>query len=154
MILVLNAPGFIINRHPLPERAESVIWLLVMLGWYPTFIIIAHCLAGDKIQRVDQRLVSPALVLLIISVLGTPNIFEAYKDVYRGYRYDQEMRQRFSTIQAAKDRGETVIIVDSLSRPPRTLFATDLATNPNNFRNQCMRDYYEVKSIRLGSTTP
>lgn len=153
MILVLNALGFLINRHPLPERAESVIWLLFILGWYPTFIIIVHFLVGDKIQAADQRLVSFAMVLLIISLLGAPNIFEAYKDVYRGYRYDQEMRLRFSAIQVAKDRGETEIIVDSLSRPPRTLFATDITTDPNNFRNQCLRDYYEVNSIRLGSTT-
>ena len=153
MILVLNALGFLINRHPLPERAESVIWLLFMLGWYPTFIIIVHFLVGDKIQIADQRLISLATVLLIISLLGTSNIFEAYKDVYRGYRYDQEMRQRFSAIHVAKGRGETEIIVDSLSRPPRTLFATDIATDPNNFRNQCLREYYEVNSIRLGSTT-
>lgn len=151
MIFALNAVGFLINRYPLPERAESVIWLLFLLGWYPTFIIIVHFLAGNKIQITDQRLVSLAIVLLITSLLGAPNIFEAYKDIYRGYRYDQEMRQRLSAIQVAKERGEMEIIVDSLSRPPKTLFATDLATDPNNFRNQCMRDYFEVKSIKLGS---
>ena len=152
-IFILNALGFLINHYPLPERAESVIWLVFLLGWYPSFIIIAHFLAGDNIQIADRRLIPPAMALLIISLLGTPNIFEAYKDVYRGYRYNQEMRERFSVIQAAKDRGETEIMVDSLSRPPRTLFATDIETDPNNFRNQCMREYYEVKSIRLGSST-
>jgi len=151
MIFALNAVGFIINRYPLPERAESVIWLLFLVGWYPAFIIIVHFFAGDKIQITDQRIISLAMVLLIISLLGSQNIFEAYKDIYRGYRYDQEMRQRFSAIQAAKDRGEMEIIVDSLSRPPRTLFATDLATDPSNFRNQCARDYFAVKSIKLGS---
>jgi len=151
-IFILNAPGFLINRYPLPERAESVVWLVFLLGWYPSFIVIAHFLAGDKIQFADRRLIPLALVLLIFNLLGAPNIFEAYKDVYRGYRYDREMRERFSAIQAAKNRGETEIIVDSLSRPPRTLFATDLETDPDNFRNQCMREYYEVKSIKLGST--
>ncbi len=152
-IFILNALGFLINRYPLPERAESVVWLLFLLGWYPSFIIFFHFLAGDSIQIADRRLIPAAMALLIISLLGTPNIFEAYKDVYRGYRYDQEMRARFNAIQAAKDRGETDIIIDSLSRPPRTLFATDIETDPNNFRNQCMREYYEVKSIRLGSFT-
>jgi len=152
-IFILNAPGFLINRYPLPERAESVVWLFFLLGWYPSFIIFAHFLVDEKIQTADHRLIPLAMVLLIISLLGTPNIFEAYKDVYRGYRYDQEMRQRFSTIQAGKNQGKIDIIVDSLSRPPRTLFATDLATDPNNFRNQCMREYYEVKSIKLGTST-
>ena len=54
-------------------------------------------------------------------------------------------------IQQAKQHGETDITVESLSRPPRTLFATDIATDPGNFRNQCLSEYYQVKSIRLGA---
>ncbi|MFO1421891.1 MAG: DUF6056 family protein [Candidatus Competibacteraceae bacterium] len=149
-IFVLNAMGFLINRYPLPDRAESVVWLLFLLGWYPSFIIVAHFLIGQKIQIADRRLVRLAMILLIISLLGTPNIFEAYKDVYRGYRYAQEMHERINAIQAAKNRGETEIVVDSISKPPLTLFAAYLETDPNNMRNQCMSEYFEVKSITLG----
>lgn len=152
MIFALNGIGFAINRYPLPDRAESVVWLLFLLGWYPSFIILAHFAVGQKIPLDDRRLIQPAIVLLIISLLGTPNIFEAYKDTYRGYRYAQELQDRFAAIQAAKDRGETDIVVDSISKPPLTLFATYLETDPNNFRNQCVSEYYQVKSIRLGST--
>ncbi len=151
LIFVLNAVGFLINRYPLPERAESVLYLLFLLGWFPSFIILVHFLVGDKFQFGDRRSIAPAAALLFISVLGTPNVFEAYKDVYRGYRYAQEIRTRIDVIQAAKDRGEKAITVDSLSRPPRTLFATDIATDPNNFRNKCTSEYYELESIRLGS---
>ena len=151
MIFVLNGIGFLINHYPLPDRAESVVWLLFLLGWYPSFIILAHFTVGRKIPFDDRRLISPALVLLIISLLGSPNIFEAYKDVYRGRRYAQELRDRFATIQAAKNRGETEIVVDSISRPPVTLFAAYLETDPENFINQCMSEYFEVKSIKLGS---
>ncbi len=149
-IFALNAIGFMINRYPLPERAASVVWLSFMLGWYPSFVILFHFLAGDKIQIIKHRMVQLAGVLLIIGLLGTPNVFEAYKDVYRGYRYDREMDERYSAIRKAKDRGEKHIVVDSLSRPPETLFATDISTDPGNHRNQCMRDYYEVDSIKLG----
>ncbi|MFZ1639963.1 MAG: DUF6056 family protein [Candidatus Contendobacter sp.] len=152
-IFMLNAVGFLINRYPLPDRAESVVWLLFLLGWYPSFIILAHFLVGQKIQLDDRRLVKPAIVLLIISLLGTPNIFEAYKDVYRGYRYAQELHERFNTIQTAKNRGETEATVDSISKPPLTLFAAYLETNPDDMRNRCMSDYYELKSIKLGSPT-
>ncbi len=151
-IFTLNAIGFLINQYPLPERAESVVWLLFLLGWYPSFIILAHYLIGDNVQFNYHRLIQSATILLIVNLLGTPNVFEAYKDVYRGYRYDQEMRERVGAIQAAKNRGETDIIVSSLSRPPRTLFATDLTTDPKNARNQCLSEYYEVTSITLGSS--
>ncbi|MDS4030452.1 MAG: DUF6056 family protein [Candidatus Contendobacter sp.] len=151
MIFVLNGIGFLINRYPLPDRAESVVWLLFLLGWYPSFIILAHFTVGQNIPFDDRRLIQPAIVLLMISLLGSPNIFEAYKDVYRGYRYAKELRVRFDAIQAAKNRGETEIIVGSISKPPLTLFAAYLETDPGDFKNQCMSEYFEVKSIRLGS---
>ncbi|MDQ1337026.1 MAG: hypothetical protein QG552_3976 [Thermodesulfobacteriota bacterium] len=152
-IFGLNVLGFIINRYPLPERAESVVWLLFLLGWYPSFIILFHFLVDAKIEITHQRLLRPATILLIVSLLGTPNIFEACKDVYRGYRYHQEMRERFKSIQTAKDRGETDIIVSSVSKPPRTLFATEISTDASNHRNMCMRQFYEVNSIKLGDAT-
>lgn len=151
LIFALDALGFLINRYPLPERAESVVYLLFLLGWYPSFVILGHYLAGDRIWLGDRRLVAPAAALLLVNLLGTPNVFEAYKDVYRGYRYAREMRERADAIQAATSRGETDIAVASLSRPPRTLFATDLETDPGNHRNQCLRQYYRLRSIRLGS---
>jgi len=153
-IVALNATGFLINRYPLPERAESVVYLLFLLGGYPSFIILGHYLVGDRLQDLNnRRWLALAATLLLVHLLGTPNVFEAYKDVYRGNRYDQEMRVRRAALQAARERVETDIVVASLSRPPRTLFATDLATDPNNFRNQCLREYYQVRSIRLGNPT-
>ena len=129
-------------------------YLLFLLGGYPSFIILGHYLVGDRLLDLNnRRWMALAATLLLVHLLGTPNVFEAYKDVYRGYRYDQEMRVRRAVLQAARERGETDIVVASLSRPPRTLFATDLATDPNNFRNQCLREYYQVRSIRLGNPT-
>lgn len=152
LIFLLSAIGFLINHYPLPERAESVIYLLFLIGWPPSFVIIAHWLMNNNAGCHDRRRVAPALALLIVSLLGAPNIFEAYKDAYRGYRYSQEMQARIADIQKAKQQGEVDIMVASLSRPPRTLFATDIATDPGNFRNQCLSEYYQVKSIRLGAS--
>lgn len=152
LIFLLSAIGFLINRYPLPERAESVVYLLFLIGWPPSFVIIAHWLMGDNTGGYDRRLVAPALALLVVSLLGMPNVFEGYKDAYRGYRYGQEMQARIADIQKAKQQGETEITVASLSRPPRTLFATEIATDPGNFRNQCLSEYYQIKSIRLGAS--
>ena len=152
LIFLLSAIGFLINHYPLPERAESVVYLLFLIGWPPSFVIIAHWLMDDNAGCHDRRWIAPALALLMVSLLGTPNVFEAYKDAYRGYRYGQEMQARIADIQKAKQQGETEIMVASLSHPPRTLFATDIATDPGNFRNQCLSEYYQIKSIRLGAS--
>ena len=153
LLFLLNALGFLVNRYPLPDRAESVIWLLFLLGWYPSFLILGHWVVQSDTAIVQQahRWLKPALVLLLISLLGAPTVFEAYKDTYRGYRYAQELGQRFAAIQAAKARGETDIVVASISRPPVTLFAAYLETDPNDMKNLCLRDYYQLSSIRLGT---
>ena len=61
--LVLSLLGFVVNRYPLPERAESVLWLLFLLGWFPSAIILAHCLTGETLERYTTRLFTPAVVL-------------------------------------------------------------------------------------------
>lgn len=150
-IFTLNAVGFLINGYPLPERAESVVFLLFLLGWYPSFLILGHFIAGDGIRNLGGRFVLAAMALLLVSMMGTPNVFEGYKDAYRGYRYASEMRERFAAIKAAKQRSETEITLGSISRPPRTLFAADLTSDPKNHRNACLSEYYGFNAVRLGT---
>ena len=124
---------------------------MFLLGWYPSFVILAHYWFGDGAYSTNDRRVAIAGALLAIGLLGSPNIFEAYKDVYRGYRYDKEMRDRFAVLRASQGDGARDVTVASISRPPRTLFATDFVTDPRNFRNTCASEYFGVKSITLGT---
>ncbi len=150
-LLVLNLLGFVVNRYPLPERAESVVYLLFLLGWFPTALIVGHYLLGNN-PAPSGQLAQPLLVaVLAISLAGSPNVFEVYKDSYRGYRYWKEMQARFSTLELARNGADRNAVVASISRPPRSLFATELATDPANFRNACMAAYFGLQSVRLGN---
>ena len=48
LMFLLSLIGFVINRYPLPERAESVVALVFLLGWFPSFIVLAHYLLGRQ----------------------------------------------------------------------------------------------------------
>lgn len=150
-IFALNAIGFLINRYPLPERAESVVLLCSLLGWYPSFLILGNFLAADTIRNHGERFMLAAMMLLLVGMLGAPNVFEGYKDTYRGYRYTKEMQTRFTQIDAATQRGDKEITLTSISRPPRTLFATDITSDPKNFRNACLGKYYGFDTVKLGT---
>jgi hypothetical protein len=50
-ILVSSAIGFAVNRYPLPERAESVVYLAFLLGWFPSFVVLAHGIFGARLER-------------------------------------------------------------------------------------------------------
>jgi hypothetical protein len=152
--LVLSLLGFVVNRYPLPERAESVLWVLFLLGWLPSAVVLAHWVGGEALGQRAERLRIPTLLLLAVSLLGSANNFEAFKDAYRGYRYYVEMAERRRLIEAAKASGQEDLVIPSLSRTPRTLLATELTTDAGNLRNRCLADYHGLRSIRLGSPEP
>ena len=152
VILLVNGLGFAVNRYPLPERAESVTYLVFLLGWYPSAIVLYHAFIGDRFGRPSTAAARWAVVGLILGLVGAPNVFEAFKDVYRGYRYRREMTTRLELIRRASGEGVLDLEVPSLSRPPRTLFATELTTDPGNSRNLCPARYYGLRSLRLGSS--
>lgn len=149
-ICALQALGFLANRYPLPERAESVVHLLFLLGWYPSFLVLMHYWGGSALAAVLSRGAAPLALALAAGILGAPTAFEAYKDSYRGYRFYREMSQRFSIIQASAGKPDIDVVVPSLSRAPRTLLSTELTSDPANFRNACVSRYYGVRSIRIG----
>lgn len=151
-LLALNLLGFVINRYPLPERAESVVYLLFLLGWFPAALITGHYLLRNMPAPSGSLTLAIPAVVLAVSLAGAPNIFEVYKDTYRGYRYWKEMQARFDLLEQARKSSNPDAIVPSVSRPPRTLFATELSTDPANFRNACMASYFGLRSVRLGST--
>jgi Family of unknown function (DUF6056) len=113
--------------------------------------VLGHFAFGDRLPSASDRRIRVAGALLVIGLLGSPNIFEAYKDVYRGYRYDKELRERFDMLRTYQGDATKEVTVPSISRPPRTLFATDFVTDPRNIRNACASEYFGVKSITLGA---
>lgn len=150
-VFVLSAIGFAVNRYPLPERAESVVYLTFLLGGLPSLLVLAHWAFGARLAAAASPLARYAPACLLVALLGSPAVVEAGKDTYRGYRYARELDARYAALRAAAARGETHVVVASLSRPPRTLFATDVTTDPRNHRNRCASQYFGVQSIRLGS---
>ena len=91
-----------------------------------------------------------AVLVLGLSIVGSQTIVEAFKDTYRGLRYWREMSARMDLIKEAKNNAILDIEVPSLSRPPRTLYTTEITTDPNNFRNSCLAEYYGLRTIVLG----
>jgi hypothetical protein len=140
LLFLVNGLGFAVNHYPLPERAESVTYLVFLLGWYPTSVILYHALAGCSEVRPSPRLSAIAAMLLVVGLAGAPNVFEAFKDAYRGYRYHREIAARVDLLRQARDEGRLDVEVPSLSRPPRTLFATT-----------CASAWYGLRSLRLGA---
>ena len=133
------------RREGLPRRGPG-------FGHDSSGVVLAHWLAGETLAQHAERLRIPAVLLLVVSLLGAPNDFEAFKDAYRGYRYYREMAERRRLIEGAKGSGQQDLLLPSLSRTPRTLVATEITTDSGNIRNRCLAEYHGLRSVRLGSS--
>jgi hypothetical protein len=149
LLVTTNCLGFIVNHYPLPDRAETVVYLIFLLGCYPVSIILAHWFVPAS-QSDSLFAKSLANVLLAISMVGSPSAFEAVKDIYRGHRYSQEMTKRFQIVQESIMAGATDVVLPGATRPPRTIAVTELSTDPREVANVLMAKFYGLNTIRLG----
>lgn len=151
LLFGLTAIGFVVNRYPLPERAETTVWFAFLVGWYPSFVILSYLAAGKANIARLVRFRKALLLALVIAMLGAPHVFEAFKDLaYRAIRYRHEMDSRLELIRKAALNGVLDLKVPSLSRVPRTVHVTEVTTDPSNFRNSCLAEYYGLRTIALG----
>lgn len=130
LIFLLSAIGFLINRYPLPERAESVIYLLFLIGWPPAFVIVMHSLIGADARYYDRRLITPALALFVVSLCWGRRM---------SLRRTRTLTEVIATAGNAgadcshsgrKAAGETDITVYSLSHPPHFILPLRLQRIP------------------------
>lgn len=149
---ILQCVGFILNKYPLPERAESVIGLYFILGLIFIFIFYHQLLKKNRVFIFLNNYRKILNIIFVVTILGNPNIFEIFKDVYLGFRYYNENVERVKIINTHKVNLENYehLFLPSLSRMPKTLSTRDISTNPDNLSNYCMAKFYGIKSLSLG----
>ena len=150
LLFAMYGIGFLVNHYPLPDRAECVVYLVFLLGCYPTLIMLFHRFFKEVPLSASASIVRGAQILLVISLVGSASVFEAVKDIYRGHRYSVEMSRRFEMIKSAVNVGQLNLVVPSLSRLPHTISVKELSTDSSDVANEPLAKYYGLKSIRIG----
>jgi hypothetical protein len=150
LLFAMHGIGFLVNHYPLPDRAECVVYLVFLLGCYPTLIMLSHRFFKEVPMSASTSIVCGAQILLVISLVGSASVFEAVKDIYRGHGYSVEMSRRFEMIKSAVDVGQLNPVVPSISKLPRTISVAELSTDPSNFANALLAKYHGLNSIRIG----
>lgn len=148
--ILLNLSGFILHKLPMPERAESVIALYFLVLIFYFFFSSGLSNKLLKIIVFLRRKKYLINYLFAASLLGHPNNFNLYKDIYYGYRFFLENKNIISIVINEKNNGNLDIIVPSFSKLPTHLVPSALTTNPADMRNSCIAKYYGVNSIVVG----
>jgi hypothetical protein len=150
LLFAMYGIGFLVNHYPLPDRAECVVYLVFLLGCYPTLIMLFHRVFKEVPLSTSVPIERGTQILLIISLVGSASVFEAVKDIYRGHRYQIEMSRRFEMIKNAVDMKQLSLVVPSVTSLPRTISVTELSTDASEVPNVQLSIYYGLNSIRLG----
>jgi hypothetical protein len=150
LLFAMYGIGFLVNHYPLPDRAECVVYLVFLLGCYPTLIILSHRFFKEMPLSASTPIVCGVQILLVISLVGSASVFEAVKDIYRGHRYSVEMSRRFEMIKSAVNTGQLNPVVPGVTRLPRTISVAELSTDSSELANALLAKYYGLNSIRIG----
>jgi hypothetical protein len=139
-----------IGIPPTPRTLNLTYWFF-LLGWFFNCILIVKWFQNRGItsQPLLKYVHWAALLIIVISIKWSTTIRPLYYDLIRGnaVQYHHDMITRLELIKQHKNTD--IILVDSLSKYPQTLFTEDITTNPTHLWNTCQSEYWGVKSIKL-----
>jgi hypothetical protein len=138
-----------------PEgRTKTILYILPLILWVPT-ISIAQSFKKEKnaiIRWVLHRkpyMEKVSIVGLFVLVI-TMNVKDIVLDAYaRGSSYNEQLLNRYDEITKAKHSGMLDVTVDELQDLPTSLYFGDILDDPEHWRNQCYKNYFELSSIRI-----
>ncbi len=95
---------------------------------------------------------SPKIYILVAALLVNMIFIDGALGVKTAQAISKEVYWREGIIAAAKQKGETSIVLPPFSTKfRRTTFISDITTDPEHWINKSVAEYFEVESIRLSA---
>jgi Family of unknown function (DUF6056) len=133
-----------------PGRVLNTVFLVFMLGWFPSALSVAYMVAGDKnIFRVHPSSTRLLLIALALTVASAPEVKEAYKETGDAWNYRASLSNRERLIASAAATGERNVSLPALKRYPRLLSFMELGSDPSVYRNMCYARLNDLDSVRV-----
>jgi hypothetical protein len=150
------APSYWAQGTAPPNRTQIIFYILPLLLWIPWLALMLNFARMKSFfgswltsQRASVKFLSVIVLLAIALLLNIKNI--ALDAAWRAQQYDQQLRLRYDAIGRAKQAGETDLLVAPLQDVPKSMFFGDILSDPAHWRNQCYKNYFNIRSINITS---
>lgn len=158
VVLAIVAPAALV-RGAVPDRVLDIAYLAVLLGIpFVMFTTAAWLAAGRECEafgiaaaiRDDPRLRRPlsyaSLAVLALMLANGQGLQTAYADLLKGRAaaYAQSWEARYRELARC---GHGECRVGALAAPPPSLAISDLASNPQDWKNRCVAELYDLQAV-------
>ncbi len=131
------------------QRTVNVACFFFIPLWFASLSLFADRLKGYSDSVKKFRKVFAAVFILSFFLCGNSSIVIADLLSGRAAAFNEEMFQRYRTIQAGVKSGQPEVVVENLSTKPQSLCVYDITCDPGFWINKCTADYFTIGKVRL-----
>lgn len=150
MFVLFFTPVWSLGRSPF-NRTVNIIYFAFLIGWFYNVTIIIYQLIRKydfSLSRIPDFVYVVALVIVVLFLFKKNNVKNAYADILLGgaTKYNNELNQRYDMIRSSSSDSLTVT---TLINTPRTIFFTDITSDPELEFNKMYAHYFNKKYISV-----
>jgi len=128
-----------------PGRARNIAFVVILLGWIPVAVVLAERFWGERHLLVASPRTRPLLLLALgLTLAGSAQMQEIYKDLGNGPEFRRQLTQREAAIRKAAAQG-----IESIEVPPLTIRTKHIYDLDVIGDNNCQALAFGLKSVRV-----
>ena len=139
----------------LPGRILNVIYAVFIVGWLASMATLAPLAAANAASPngLTRAIQIAAGVMLAVTLLAAPNTLNAATALpHVLLKWRPAIDARDAAIRASVKAGRGDVILEPIAGRPVMLFWRDQPTDPNDWHNTCMAEFYGARSIAVRAT--
>lgn len=146
-------PVWSLGRSPF-SRTVNIIYFMFLAGWFYNVFVMCNYAYDRKrnfkimFERIPGYVYIISLFIVCIFLLKKNNVKNVYADLLLGNasKYNNELYERYDMINASNSDS---LVIQEVEMKPRTIFFTDITSDPKLEFNKMYAHYFNKKSIAI-----
>ncbi|MCB0726649.1 MAG: hypothetical protein KDD00_04250 [Ignavibacteriae bacterium] len=153
LFVLFFTPVWSLGRSPF-SRTVNIIYFMFLAAWfYNVFVLCVYIYDRKesfriKFEKVPGYVYIISLIIICLFLLKKNNVKNVYADLLLGNasKYNIELNERYEMI---KKSSSDSLVVTEVEMQPRTIFFTDITSDPELEFNKMYAHYFNKKSIAV-----
>ena len=140
----------------LDRSLEDILpYLFFLLGWFLTVFVYTRWEPAPGAAQPGERMLRLASgIILALGLAVSTNVKHGLRDLATGRAaaYDRALTGRYQDARELRARGGGHLVVPAIEPWPSSYYENDVLEDPEAPQNRCLARYFELETIRLGSS--
>ena len=150
LFILIFTPVWSLGRSPF-SRTVNIIYFVFLIGWfYNAMILIYYFFRKFNFNtgRIPKLFYTLALIIVVLFLFKKNNVKNAYADLLRGgaVKYNNELNDRYEYLSKSVLDS---LVVPNLVNTPRTIFLSDISSDPKSEFNTKYAHYFNKRYISV-----